>query len=452
MDVSQPNILQHLLDELYALRRSDAIPGLERARELAARLGNPQEKFPCIHIAGTNGKGTVSSVVASVLMEAGLKVGLYTSPHILRFNERIRINGVEISNDALLERVQEIMPLVRQQNAIFFEAATVMAFQHFATEKVDIAVIETGLGGRLDATNILAPKNVLITAITSIDYDHTEFLGETLPEIAGEKAGIMKQNVPCIIAESRPELLLTFMEHSAENQAPICLLDDAYRVEIAEFHPDFSMTATLRAPKLTLENAHIPLCGSHQARNVLTAFAIIHQVRKRLPQGKNRREELVAEEVIERGLRNITQNSGLRGRIELLRAASDATPPIVLDVAHNPAGVQMLVETLRACGYADTRWHLIFGAMQDKHIDQMLMALKPITEKLIAPQLDFPRARTNTSVVELAKKHGFQANIAESVEAACRMALTERVPMLLAGSFHLAEEVLMLSEMFGQYP
>ena len=430
-------LLTQYLAELYALRRSDATPGLERSQILASALGNPHTKFPCIHIAGTNGKGTVSSVVASVLKEAGYKVGLYTSPHIVCFNERLRVNGVAISNDALLERVQEIMPLVRSHNAIFFEAATIMAFQHFAKENVDIAVVETGLGGRLDATNILSAKNVLLTAITSIDFDHTEFLGDTLPEIAGEKAGIMKQNVPCIIGEARPELWLTFMEHSAHAQAPVCFLDDAYRVRINRFNPDFSMNLALAAPKLTLDDVHVNLCGRHQARNVLTAFALIHQAQKRFP---------VSIDALRQGLANIKENSGLRGRIEVLRPKTDDTQPIVLDVAHNPAGVQMLVETLQACGYADSRWHVVFTAMQDKRIETMLETLAPVTKRLYAPYLNFPRARTNTNVVGIARASGIVAEAFDSVQAAYRAALAnadaEQAPVLLAGSFHLAEEIL----------
>jgi dihydrofolate synthase/folylpolyglutamate synthase len=347
------------------------------------------------------------------------------------------VNGAAISDDALLERVQEIMPLVRSHNAIFFEAATIMAFRHFAKENVDIAVIETGLGGRLDATNILSAKNVLLTAITSIDFDHTEFLGDTLPDIAGEKAGIMKQNVPCIIAEPRPELWLTFMEHSAQTQAPVCFLDDAYRVNVNRFNPDFSMNLALKAPKLTLEDIHVNLCGRHQARNILTAFALIQQGQKRFP---------VSIDGLRQGLVHIKENSGLRGRIEVLRPKDATTQPIVLDVAHNPAGVQMLVETLRACGYADSRWHVVFTAMQDKRIETMLETLVPITARLYAPHLDFPRARTNMDIADTARSLSIHAEAFDSVHAAYSAALAnadaEHAPVLLAGSFHLAEEIL----------
>ena len=429
--------LDQYLAELYALRRSDATPGLERAQQLASALGDPQTRFPSIHIAGTNGKGTVSSVVASVLKEAGYKVGLYTSPHILRFNERIRVNGEAISNDELLALVQEIMPLVRSHNAIFFEAATIMAFRHFANENVDIAVIETGLGGRLDATNILQPNNLVLTAITSIDYDHTEFLGETLPEIAGEKAGIMKLGIPCIVAEPRAELLLTFMEHSAEKQAPICLLDDAYRAHVTRFNPDFTMNLALTAPKLALEDVHVQLCGAHQARNVPTAFALIQQCQKRFP---------TSTDALQQGLLNIKQNSGLRGRIEVLRDASSgakpSTNPVVLDVAHNPVGVQLLVETLRACGYGDTRWNVMFTAMQDKQVEPMLSALAPITQRLMVPHLQFSRARINTEVAGIARTFGIATETADSVHTACETLFENEAPVLIAGSFHLAEEML----------
>jgi dihydrofolate synthase/folylpolyglutamate synthase len=424
-----PSKLHEILEELYTLRRFHASAGLHRIQSLLEALGNPQDRFPSIHIAGTNGKGTVSSVIASALTEAGFRVGLYTSPHILRFNERIRIGGVEISDDELLRQMQRLMPLVMAENATFFEAATALAFRHFADNDVDVAVIETGLGGRLDATNILSPRNVLITAITSIDYDHTEYLGETLPEIASEKAGIMKRGAPCIVAEPRQILRPTFEKYAAQTESPLHVLDEQYAVSITRLSSDFLMEIALSSPKHTLHGVESRLCGTHQARNILTAFAVLEHIHSQFP---------ITPDQFRSGLQNISVNSGLRGRIELLRA----TPPIVMDVAHNPSGVAMLIQTLTGCGYDTVRWNVLFTAMQDKQAETMLAALAPVVQNLYVPTLDFARARAASDIVQTALGLGLSAEAYPSVAEACRAMLARNEPLLIAGSFHLAEEAL----------
>ncbi|MBD1209795.1 MAG: bifunctional folylpolyglutamate synthase/dihydrofolate synthase [Ignavibacteria bacterium] len=426
---TSPATLHEILEELYTLRRFHATAGLHRIQSLLEALGKPHNRFPSIHIAGTNGKGTVSSVLASVLREAGFTVGLYTSPHILRFNERIRVNGEEVSDEDLYSLVQTIMPLVVAENATFFEAATALAFQHFAARNVDIAIIETGLGGRLDATNILTAENVLATAITSIDYDHTEYLGDTLPEIASEKAGIMKQNVPCVIAESRPSLRATFEDYAERHKADILFLDDEYSVLIQQCKPDFSMTVSLTSPQGTLHTVESRLCGTHQAHNILTAFAVLDRI------GVNFR---TTPDHFRSGLQSITANSGLRGRIELL----SASPVVVMDVAHNPAGMTMLIQTLERCGYADVRWNALFAAMQDKQMDAMLATLAPVLRRLHVPTLSFPRARTARDIVHEASRFGIVAEEYPSVADACERVFATNEPTLIVGSFHLAEDVL----------
>jgi dihydrofolate synthase/folylpolyglutamate synthase len=427
--LTSPATLHEILEELYTLRRFHASAGLHRISALLEALGQPQNSFPSVHIAGTNGKGTVSSVIASVLREAGYTVGLYTSPHILHFNERIRVNGSAISDDALYSLARSIMPIVASQNATFFEAATALAFRHFADSKVDIAIIETGLGGRLDATNILTAENVLATAITSIDYDHTEYLGDTLPEITSEKAGIMKRGVPCVIAESRQSLRPTFEDYAKRHEADVHFLSDNWSAEIHECKPDFSMTLSLTSPYATLRGLETHLCGTHQAQNILTAFAVLQHIQAAFP---------TTPDQFRSGLQNITSNSGLRGRIELLRSA----PPVVMDVAHNPAGMAMLIQTLERCGYADVRWNVLFAAMQDKQMDAMLTALAPIVRRLHVPTLTFPRARMAQEIVQEAERFGIAAREYPSVANACESLFSASEPTLIAGSFHLAEEVL----------
>lgn len=421
--------LHEILAELYTLRRFHASAGLHRIDALLNALGKPQNNFPSLHIAGTNGKGTVSSVLASVLAEAGYRVGLFTSPHILRFNERIRFCGEEINDEELLVLVKQVLPLVLAENGTFFEAATALAFRYFADKNVDIAVIETGLGGRLDATNILTPKNVLATAITSIDFDHMEYLGDTLQEIAAEKAGIMKEGVPCILSEVRPELRSTFEYHADRTQSSLSFLDEHYAVEIRAFRPDFSMQLSLLSPHRRLGEVESPLCGTHQARNILTAFAVLDEVKHTFP---------TAPEHFRRGLLSIAHNSGLRGRIELLHPG----PPIVMDVAHNPSGLAMLIQTLKHCGYAHAHWNVIFTAMQDKDLDAMLTVLAPVVKRLYVPTLEFSRARLAQEVAAIATQCGLTAEAFSTVAEACESAFALEQPTLIAGSFHLAEEVL----------
>lgn len=424
-----PATLHEMLEELYTLRRFHASAGLHRIDALLRALGQPQKRFPSVHIAGTNGKGTVSSLVASVLTEAGYNVGLYTSPHILRFNERIRINGTEVSDEELLQLVREFMPLVIEENGTFFEAATALAFRYFADSNVDIAVIETGLGGRLDATNILAPDDVLVSAITSIDYDHTEYLGDTLEQIAGEKAGIMKYGVPCIVAEPRQGLRETFRYYAERTKSSLSFLDDLFRITIEECSRDFTMRLSLSAEGQVLSGIESRICGTHQARNILTAYACLQAMSAKFP---------TSEEQFRGGLQKIHINSGLRGRIELMRSE----PPLVMDVAHNPAGMAMLIQTLNYCGYEGVRWNVIFGAMQDKHLEAMLAALAPITACLHVPTLHFNRARSTEEIAELAERMSIRVEQYPSVEEACSSLVPQAIPTLIAGSFHLAEEVL----------
>jgi dihydrofolate synthase / folylpolyglutamate synthase len=428
--------LDDILAKLYTLRRFHATTGLHRIQALCEALGEPQTQFPSIHIAGTNGKGTVSSLLASVLMEAGYRVGLYTSPHISRFNERIRVQGREILDDNLLRLCRSVMPLVIQQSATFFEAATALAFRYFADETVDIAIIETGLGGRLDATNILCAEHVLATAVTSIDYDHTEYLGDTLELIAGEKAGIMKHGVPCVVNEQRPMLVNVFKEFALQTASPLVFLHDISSVQIKTFSQDLSMTLNLEMPGQTLLGVRSPLCGEHQANNVATTHAVLQQVQPRFP---------TSEQHFRAGLTRVRENSGLRGRIELLRQ----TPPVVLDVAHNPAGLRRLADTLRLCGYETAHsWNIIFAAMQDKDVSAMLEQLAPLAKAFYAPALHVARASNSDVVVQEAAKYGVSVRTFDSVALACKAAVRDvdvnvnATPTLVAGSFHLAEEVL----------
>ncbi len=438
--------LERLLEELFGLHRFAINPGLERTRELSARVGNPQRRFAAIHVAGTNGKGTTCSLIASVLHEAGARVGLYTSPHVRRFNERMRVvggeRGVEICNKDLLRLAQTLMPHVRELGATFFEATTVLAFQWFAEQRVDVVVVETGMGGRLDATNILEAEHLLATAITAIDYDHQEYLGNTLEAIASEKAGIIKAGVPCVLAEPRPELLSVFAERAAAVQSPLVRLDEWGAVSVAAVHEDMSMTSVLTTFARGSMSVRVPLWGEHQVRNVLTALAVCEAVWQRL---EERTVVCVPlQQAFERGVQHLHRNTGLQARLERLNMVN--TERVVLvDVAHNPACVRALVHTLRRSPYCEWRWNVVFAAMQDKDVGQMLAALAPITKKMLTPSLALERAMNGEDLARKAREQGIRATAATTTHEALLGLLSstqDTEPMMIVGSFYLADEAL----------
>lgn len=418
--------LQPLLDRLFARTTAGIKPGLERTEHLLDVVGNPHHHLPAIHVAGTNGKGSTCSMLASVFMAAGYKTGLYTSPHLRRFNERMRINSADIDDDTLATLAAPLLEEAERIGGTFFEITTVMALQWFAANRVDVAIIETGLGGRLDATNVISP---LASVITSIDFDHMEYLGTTLDAIAGEKAGIIKPGVPAIVAEPRTQLRGVFEKRAALVGAPLQFVDDAMRVEVDTFHPDLSMTVSVLSDD-RLDYVTTDLCGEHQARNVAAVMATIPVIADAY--------DITADHV-RHGLMHVRRNTGQRGRIQLLRSQ----PPIVLDVAHNPAGLAMLVTTLRRCGYPDGSWQVIFGAFADKDVPAMLHALKPAVGTLYACASDSDRATPSNHLASMALEAGIRAVVDEGTPRAAMLeALSMHAPILICGSFSIADEVL----------
>lgn len=417
--------LQPLLDELFAMTVIGIKPGLERIEQLCDGIDNPQNRYPIVHVAGTNGKGSTSAMLASILQTAGYKTGLYTSPHIQRFNERVRINGEMLSDEDLVRLARPLMEAAKPMKASFFEVTTALAFQWFAEKRVDIAIIETGLGGRLDATNIVQP---LVSVITSVDIDHTEYLGTTLLSIAKEKAGIMKSAAPCVIGETLTELRQVFDDYADSIHTPTIYAHDIIHVEVDRCHPD--MTMTVSAIDQTFRSYYTTdLCGAHQAGNIATVLATLPILQD---------VYFIDADNIRTGLRNVRASTGLVGRIELLRA----DPPVVLDVAHNPAGIEALADTLRACGYADESWQVVFGVMSDKDTLAMLQALLPLTQTLhiCAPVVE--RALSTAKLEAFAHSVGFEdlvvhASVREATNAAMAAGAT-----VICGSFHVADEAL----------
>jgi dihydrofolate synthase/folylpolyglutamate synthase len=296
---------------------------------LSKELGFPEQKFKSIHVAGTNGKGSTSHILASILQEAGYKVGLYTSPHLKNFTERIRINGIEISEEKVAEFINGNKDFLEQQKMSFFEMTVGLAFDYFASEKVDIAIIEVGLGGRLDSTNSIIPE---VAVITNIGLDHTQFLGETLPEIAFEKAGIIKKNIPVVIGEEQAAVKGVFIAKAAKEGAPIYFASDASETYISD------------------------LVGDYQIQNSKTAAAAI----KRLKGFQ------VSKENIKNGLLNVVKNTNLKGRWQVLQEH----PKVICDTAHNKEGLAIVLNQLKKQPFK--KLHIVLGVVADKKLETIL--------------------------------------------------------------------------------
>lgn len=426
-----------MLTELFSMTYNGIKPGLERITKLCESIDNPQQKLTVIHVAGTNGKGSTSAMLAAILQSAGYTVGLYTSPHIRAFNERIRINGTTISDTDILRLAPTLMDYGRTIGATFFEITTALALGWFAEHRVDIAVIETGLGGRLDATNIVQP---ILSVITYIDLDHVEYLGHTVTDIAREKAGIFKQGARAIVAPQQrleftdasnntaSQIEQVFRERAHEVGTEVTFADDVIKVEIDTIHPNLTMTVSALDGDLLLYY-DTDLAGMHQARNVATVLAAIPLLQNVL---------FIDREHVRHGLANTRSLTGLDGRVQLF----SAQPLIVLDVSHNPGGILALRNTLRAAGYEDQSWHVVFGAMADKDVAGMLLALHPLVSTIHICAAQYPRAATAEAIEQLALRAGYnRVSTYPSVAAAVERARL-RGPLLICGSFHIAEEAL----------
>lgn len=381
--MSPPSTPQQALAYLASLSPSSIKLGLERVHQALEALGRPERRFRSLHVAGTNGKGSTCAFSATALRAAGHKVGLYTSPHLMRVNERFQVDGADISDEVLGRRILEV--LERLEAAAFepglltyFEFGTVVALWHFAQERVDIAVLETGLGGRLDATNVVQP---LVTAITPIAFDHMEYLGHTLGAIAGEKAGILKPGVPVVVSRQEPEALEAISRVAGQVRAPLVLEGRDFALE-----PGAGGGFVYRGPERTLEGLTLSLRGPHQTQNAAVALAVLGQL--------HQRGVLVPDEAARQGL----ATAHWPGRMEEV----STQPAVVLDGAHNPAGVAVLLASLEAL-YPGRRVHAVFGVVADKDRAPMMRALFPRCASVHLTPLDTPRSLAPEKYLEEAR-------------------------------------------------
>ena len=392
---------------------------LERMRALMQRMGNPQQDYPVIHVAGTKGKGSTAAMIAGGLQAAGYRVGFYTSPHLIDFSERIQVNRQPITKASLVEIVEELKPHIAEiPELTTFELTTAVGFVYFARQQVDIAVVEVGLGGRLDATNIVTP---LVSVITSISYDHTAVLGKTLAAIAGEKGGIIKPGRPLVIAPQTEEARQVLFNLAIERNAPITQVgkDIIFSAGSHTLTGQSFAVAVNRKPGSRLDLT-IPLLGQHQIENAATAYAALLAARK---EGLN-----IPKEAIQQGFAAVEW----KGRFEILQT----DPPVILDSAHNQDSARRLVETLQTY-FPGQRVVLVFGVSEDKDIEGMFAELLPITDLLIATQSIHPRALEAGKLVEMAQSYGKPAIAVVPLEEAIRYALEKAAPdglILVTGS------------------
>jgi len=415
------------LDYLYAnlpmFQRVGAVAYKEdliNTVQLCEALGNPHLKFKSIHIAGTNGKGSSSHMLAAILQTAGYKTGLYTSPHLKEFTERIRINGKEITQEFVINFVERITPALERIQPSFFEITVAMAYEYFANEKVDIAVIETGLGGRLDSTNVITP---LISLITNISWDHKDILGDTLQKIAFEKAGIIKQGVPVVISERQAEVRKVFESKAQECKSKLLFASELYQVnriadgtyEVMKDHQTFTY--------------ELDLLGLYQAKNIKGVLTVVDELRT---QGFS-----ISNDQVTRGLKNTTTLTGFKGRWQKL----GENPLTICDTGHNEAGIKDILGQIKEIKFGKLHW--VLGMVKDKDVSTILHLL-PKDARYYFCQATIPRAMPASELRVKAEQAGLEGVTINDVNAAINEARRNSSPsdlILIGGSTFVVAEI-----------
>ncbi len=370
---------------------------------LLNHLKNPQQQFQSIHIAGTNGKGSVSHNIASILQEAGYTVGLYTSPHLKTFRERIRINGSMIDKKYIIDFVNNNNDIFTKIQPSFFEMTVAMAFEYFAKKKIDIAVIEVGMGGRLDSTNLITPE---LSIITNIAYDHMQFLGSTLSDIANEKAGIIKKNVPVIIGETLSETKKVFTEKAKLLNSSILFADQYYTLKNIKRHSQskhiYMSFDIYENEKIKIKNIISPLIGIYQEKNFSTIAAAYSVLKNKFK---------ISENNFKHGIANCIKNTGLKGRWQYLQT----NPLCIADIGHNEAGIKEITQQLKSISYK--KLHFVLGLVNDKDIDKMLVLLPKDAEYYFC-KANIPRGLKANQLKKEAKKYQLHGRCYPSVKNA----------------------------------
>ena len=406
--------------------------GLEGITALDALLGTPHTHFMSIHVAGTNGKGSVAHMLAAVLQKAGFRAGLYTSPHLLDFRERMRVNGEMISQKEVVDFVNKHKAALEELQPSFFEITTAMAFDYFSRRKVDIAVVEAGMGGRLDATNVISP---ILSIITNIGLDHCEFLGHSLPQVAAEKAGIIKAGVPVVIGERHAETDSVFVQQAVAVQAPLYFAQDDYKVE--ELLPfGEKLQFMVKDPgKLWAEPYCVDLKGYYQKHNIVTVLTAIRLLRQ---QGKAFGGRKLEDKLVMEALTDAARLTGLRGRWEVI----SKRPRIIADTGHNAHGLGLSMVQLQAEKYR--RLHFVFGLVAEKELSDILPLL-PKDAYYYFTRAQIPRALDARLLAEACRKAGLQGQVVDRVSSALAVAKGNAYPddlIFVGGSTFVVGEAL----------
>ncbi len=400
---------------------------LNNTIQLLDLLDNPHNSFKSVHVAGTNGKGSVSHTLASVFQEAGYKTGLYTSPHLRDFRERIRINGEMIPEENVVQFIDNYKDKFEAMELSFFEMTVGMAFDYFRMEKVDIAIVEVGMGGRLDSTNLITPE---LSIITNIDFDHTKFLGDTRAKIAYEKAGIIKPGIPVVIGETHPETEQVFIDKAKECGSPIYFADQIFDCDKIYFESFTEQKFDVwKNSELYMEALEIPLMGNYQQKNLTTVMCAIDLLRNKFN---------LSDDDIRDGIGKVIRNTHLMGRWQIL--CKD--PLTIADTGHNVAGITEVVRQLAEMHYG--KLHFVLGIVNDKDIDSVLQLLPRGAEYYFC-KADIPRGLDANILAEKAFDMGLRGQVFESVSHAYRSAVNNArfgdVVFIGGSNFTVAEVV-----------
>lgn len=430
---SYQQVLDFLYSQLPMFQRTGPAAykdNLDNTFRLDEMFGYPHHAFKTIHVAGTNGKGSVSHMLASVLQEAGYKTGLYTSPHLKDFRERIRVNGEMISVEAVV-RFTETYLLKNEFERLepsFFELTVSMAFDYFRSMEVDVAVIEVGLGGRLDSTNIITPE---VSVITNISFDHMALLGDTLPKIAAEKAGIIKKDVPVVVGESADETAPVFVEFSGKANTKLVFADKEYQADYSMLTLDGKQSLNIRKNgELVYPDLKVDLLGIYQRHNVPTVLKAIDLLNEK---GWN-----LSENNIRAGLLNVIQNTGLLGRWQII----GHNPLVVCDTGHNPAGIKLVVEQIHQTAWK--KLHMVIGMVNDKDQSSVL-SLLPAEAQYYFTKASIPRAAEPEDLVAKGEQFGLMGNCYPTVRqalSAARINAEESDLIFVGGSTFIVAEIL----------
>ena len=399
---------------------------LTNIRILCGILGNPEKKIRSVHIAGTNGKGSTSHMLAAILQRSGYKTGLYTSPHLYDFRERIRVNGQMVPESFVTRFTERLIPAIESIQPSFFEITVAMAFDWFVEQKVDIAVIEVGLGGRLDSTNIILPE---LSVITNISYDHMDLLGDNLQKIAYEKAGIIKSAIPVIIGEEQAEVKEVFIQVAAHNQAPISFASAKRYVADWKFNRHLLELEITNKHSNEKEKYSLDLPGIYQTKNIVTVSEVVSVL--------NQRGFDIPESAVHAGLQNVKKFTGLHGRWDILHD----DPLFVLDVAHNEEGMKEIAKQIELTSHEEL--HLVVGMVKDKVIENILRHL-PSGANYYFTKAHIPRALHETELAARAERIGLKGKAYPEVRQALQAAVDRanaKDLILVCGSVFLAGEV-----------